>query len=389
MGGIPLSNGQHAMIKLVVLDDKSDPTVGATNLNSLISTYHAQIILGELGGVQDSVAQTFATQNQIPYIGPVYISAYKTCTTNCSSSWIFSPFENETNEAHVFLNWFKTVDPPSSGHSPVIAFFGEGDPAAAANNAAGETYAKQLGYTVCTCSDTSFTPLSSSEMTTFISAAKAAGADAVYGLPLPPDAVLMLQTAKSLNYTPKAWLLTRGTAVEGFALPAAGGIGNESAGVMTAFPWNPLVPYVGNLLGQNVSNKQLVTAYEDYWHFPPTLEGVYYTEVLVAVDAIAQAGSLNNTAVRNALRSMTFQTPMGTVNFSEGGQWLQSDQDILLMQWQNKAINGTITPVIQILEPDNIATTNYIIYPYAYQNANNSATQPQQPWPPSVTTSSG
>jgi branched-chain amino acid transport system substrate-binding protein len=389
LGGIPLSNGQHALIKLVVLDDQSMASIGATNLNSLISTYHAQVILGELGGVQDSVAQTFATQNQIPYIGPVYISNYKTCTTNCSSSWIFSPFENETNEAHVFLNWFKTVDPPTSGHSPIIAFFGEGDAAAAANNAAGEAYASQLGYTKCTCSDTSFTPLSSSEMQTFITSAKQDGAEAVYGLPLPPDASLMLTTAQSLNYTPKAWMLTRGTAVEGFALPAAGGVGNESSGFMTAFPWNPLVPYNGVILGHTVSNAQIVTAYEDHWHFPPTLEGVYYTEALVAVDAIAQAGSLNNTAVRTALRSMTFSTPMGQVTFTQGGQWKQSDQDILLMQWQNKVINGTTTAVIQILEPTTIATTNYIIYPFSYQNAKNTATQQQQTWPPVVTTNSG
>jgi len=242
LGGIPFSNGKHAMIKLVVLDDKSDATVGATNLDSLISTYGAQIILGELGGVQDSVAQSFATKNQIPYVGPVYISQYKTCTTNCSSSWIFSPFQNETNEAHIFLNWLKTVDPSTSSHNVTIAFFGEGDPAAQYNNMAGEAYARQLGYTVCSCSDTSFTPLSQTEMSTFIGAVKSAGADAVYGLPLPPDAVLMFKTAQQLGYTPKAWLLTRGTAVAPFGVPQAGGVGNSSAGVMTSFPWDPLVP---------------------------------------------------------------------------------------------------------------------------------------------------
>ncbi|MDG6908712.1 MAG: ABC transporter substrate-binding protein, partial [Nitrososphaerota archaeon] len=78
LGGIPLANGTHAMIKLVVLDDQSNPSIGVTNLNELVSTYHSSIILGELGGVQDSVAQSFATKTQIPYIGPVYISTYKT-----------------------------------------------------------------------------------------------------------------------------------------------------------------------------------------------------------------------------------------------------------------------------------------------------------------------
>ena len=66
---------------------------------------------------------------------------------------------------------------------------------------------------------------------------------------------------------------------------------------------------------------------------------------------------------------------MGTVNFTPGGQWVQSEQYILLMQWQNKVISGQTLQTIQILEPTSIATTNYIIYPFSYQNANNSATQ--------------
>ena len=127
LGGIPLSNGTHAMVKLVVLDDATDPNKALTNLQTLVSTDHASIILGELGGVQDSTAQTFATQNKIPYIGPVYISAYKS-NLNASTNWVFAPFQNETNEAHVFLNWFHSVDPSTSSHNVTIAFFGEGDP---------------------------------------------------------------------------------------------------------------------------------------------------------------------------------------------------------------------------------------------------------------------
>ena len=69
LGGIPLANGYHALVKLVVLDDESNPSIALTNLNSLISTYGAKLILGELGGVQDSVAQSFASNNQIPYVG--------------------------------------------------------------------------------------------------------------------------------------------------------------------------------------------------------------------------------------------------------------------------------------------------------------------------------
>jgi ABC-type branched-subunit amino acid transport system substrate-binding protein len=371
-GGIPLSNGSHAMVKLIVLDDGSDPTTASTNLATLVSTYHSTVILGELGGVQDSTAQNFATANKIPYIGPVYISAYKN-SSNAANNWIFAPFQNETNEAHVFLNWFYSLDPPTSCHGVTIAFFGEGDPAALYNNQAGEAYARYLGYTVCSCSNLQFTPGDSSGMTSFIQAAKSAGAEAVYGLPLPPDAVLMANTAKQLNYVPKAWLLTRGTAVAPFAIPSIGGVGNESQGFMSSFPWDPSVPYQGNLLGHIVNNSQIVSEYLAAFGHPPTLEGVYYTEALIAADAIASAGTLSNTAIRQALLSGTFQTPMGTVNFSPGGQWIQSQEYILLMQWQNRNIpNLGVTPTLQILEPRAINTTSYVYYPFSfYTNATN------------------
>lgn len=371
-GGIPLANGSHALVNLVVLDDKTDPNVAKTNLDTLLSQYHSSLILGELGGVQDAVAATFASTNQVPYIGPVYNSVDKSCV-DCSNSWIFAPFHNETNEAHIFLNWFKTVDPSTSSHNVTIAFFGEGDTPAIANNQAGEAYAKSLGYTVCSCSDLTFTPLSTSEMQSFISSAKSAGAEAVYGLPLPPDASLMITTAKSLNYTPNAWLLTRGTAVAPFVIPALGGINATATGVMSAFPWQPLVPYQGSLLGHTINNSQIVNAYETVWKHPPTLEGVYFTEVLVAADAIAQAGTLVNTDIRQALRTETFQTPMGLVSFTAGGQWKQSGQYMLMMQWQE--ITGPPFPVLQILLPSNVATTNYIIYPFSWTN------QQHKSWP--------
>jgi branched-chain amino acid transport system substrate-binding protein len=369
-GGIPLSNGSHAMVKLVVLDDKSDPTTASSNLAQLLSQDHAMIILGELGGVQDSTAQQFASSNKIPYIGPVYISAYKN-SSNAANNWIFAPFQNETNEAHVFLNWFHNLDPSTSSHNVTIAFFGEGDPAALYNNNAGEAYARQLGYTVCSCSNLQFTPGDQTGMTNFISAAKTANAEAVYGLPLPPDAVMMANTAKSLNYTPVAWMMTRGTAVAPFAISSIGGVGNLSQGFTTSFPWDPLVPYQGNLLGHTINNSQIVSEYmAAHNNQPPTLEGVYYTEVLVAADAIQAAGNLSNTAIRQALLSGTFQTPMGTVNFTPGGQWVQSQQYILLMQWQNRNVPGVgITPTLQILEPQNINTTSYEYYPFQWYSS--------------------
>jgi branched-chain amino acid transport system substrate-binding protein len=374
-GGIPLANGSHALVKLVVLDDKTDPSVAQSNLQTLVSQYNAAVILGELGGVQDSVAQQFASRNQIPYIGPVYTSTAKTCS-DCSNYWVFSPFHNETNEAHIFLNWFHTVDPSTPAHNVTIAFFGEGDPAAQSNNLAGEAFARSLGYTVCSCSDLTFTPVSTSEMSSFISSAKSAGAEAIYGLPLPPDAALMVQTAHQLNYVPKAWLLTRGTAVAPFAIPALGGAGNLTVGVMSAFPWQPAVPYAGNMLGHTINNSQIVSEYEAVWKHPPTLEGVYFTEVLVAADAIAKAGTLDKAAIRQALRTTTFQTPMGDVSFTPGGQWAQSGKFMLMMQWQNAVVGGSTIQALQILQPTKVTTTNYIIYPFSWTN------QTHQTWPP-------
>jgi len=385
LGGIPLQNGSRAMINLIVLNDQSSDTTSLSNYQTLISTDHAVVLMGQLGTIDDIIAGNFASQHSVPIIGPYYLSAAKTCSDpTCNSAWTFGTFHNETNEAHVFLNWFKTVDPSTSSHNVTIAFFEEGDDSAQANYVAGKVYAQQLGYTICTCSDTSFSSGSSSEMSTFISAAKTAGADAVFGLPSPGDAALMIQTAKQVGYQPKAWLLTRGTAVAPFAVPQIGGIGTLASGVLSAFPWAPGLPYTANILGNSLSNPTIVSQYVQANHGQlPTLEGVYYSGVAVAVDAISQAANLSNVAIRQALRTHTYQTFMGPMSFSAGGQWVQSDQYMLLQQWQLVQVNGTAVPELKILEPTNVNTTNYIIYPFTFAN------QAQVPWPPAGTSTSG
>jgi branched-chain amino acid transport system substrate-binding protein len=382
-GGIPLKDGNHAMVKLVVLDDQSSDTISLTNLNTLLSTYHANVLMGQLGVVDDKVAANFATTHQVPIIGPYYLGTAKTCpTSDCSTAWTFGTFHNETNEAHVFLNWFKTVDPPSTSHKVTIAFFEEADDSAQANYQAGLAYAQQLGFTVCTCSDTNFQIGSNTEMQTFLGAAKSAGADAVFGLPIPSDGVLMINTAKQIGYEPKAWLLTRGTAVAPFALPSLGGLGNLTSGVLSAFPWEPNLPYNASILGTTLSNANISAQYEAVFHHPPLLEGVYWTGVGVAANAISQAANLSNVAIRAALRTNTYQTFMGQMSFSLGGQWIQSDQYMLLMQWQIIPFGNSTLPVLQILVPTNVASTNYLIYPFTFSN------QKKVSWPPATTTGS-
>ncbi len=380
LGGIPLQNGTHAMIKLVVLDDQSSDTTSINNYNTLVTTDHAVVLMGQLGTIDDLIAGNFAQQHQIPLIGPYYLSAAKQCTPEptCVNSWVFGTFHNETNEAHVFFNWFKTVDPSTSTHNVTIAFFEETDDSAQANYAAGKAYAEQLGYTVCTCSDTTFQAGSSSEMQSFLTAAKTAGAEAVFGLPSPGDAALMINTAKQIGYQPLAWLLTRGTAVAPFAVPQIGGIGTLASGVMSAFPWAPGLPYSADILGHNLSNPTIVNEYmAANGGQLPTLEGVYYSGFAVAVDAISQASNLSNVAIREALRTHTYQTFMGPMSFSPGGQWVQSDQYMLLQQWQLVSVNGAMTPELKILEPTNVNTTSFIIYPFTFAN------QTEMLWPPS------
>ena len=120
---------------------------------------------------------------------------------------------------------------------------------------------------------------------------------------------------------------------------------------MSSFPWAFNVPYVGSVLGHNVSNSQIVSAYLQAWGHPPTLEGVYYTEVLVAVDAIPAAGSLVNTAI-NKRFSQARSTPRWGQLIS---RLVDSGNNLgyynLLMQWHNVLIGGSPEQELQILEP--------------------------------------
>ena len=56
---------------------------------------------------------------------------------------------------------------------------------------------------------------------------------------------------------------------------------------------------------------------------------------------------------------------------------MQSDQYMLLQQWQLVSVNGAMTPELKILEPTNVNTTSFIIYPFTFAN------QTEMLWPPS------
>lgn len=344
MGGIPVQTfGKSIPVKLIVLDDASDPTKAFSNLQLLATQHKVDVIIGELGGVQDSVAASFSAQFQVPYVGPVFLSDAKKGT----NSWLFSPFQNETDEANIFLGWYATVADPKQTR---IAFYGEtGDPVADASERGFTQVATRLGYTIAF--KWRGVPVSSEDMQSFILRAKSEGVDAVYGLPIPPDAINMIAAAKALDFSPKAWLLTRGTAVPPFGLV----LGKDSDFVLSAFVWHPAVPYIGDLLGKQVSSKSLAERYTKDTGQPPFLAGVYYTAGLVAATAIKNAGSLDKAEIRKALAELSVNTPMGPMSFTPGGQWTESANRIMIFQWRNGKL--------EIVWPTSLATES-MVYPF-------------------------
>ena len=62
--------------------------------------------------------------------------------------------------------------------------------------------------------------------------------------------------------------------------------------------------------------------------------GTAYAAVEVLVAAIEKAGSLDRTAIRDAVRDIDIDTVVGRIRFSEKGEPL--DRMIFIGQWMNK-----------------------------------------------------
>lgn len=190
-----------------------------------------------------------------------------------------------------------------------------------------------------------------------ITAFRAAGAEIVTGVMLPPDLATFMTQAKQMGYTPKFVTVAKAALTPKGVASFPGGLGSGLSG---EYYWGPQFPFTSSLTGQGTG--ALCTAYSEatgnQW-----LQGTGYVHALfeVALDVLKRATEVTPEAIVAAMNATDLATCVGHVRWGDfalapnvaktpvaGGQWqLQADGTPELICTFNDvapeiAVNGTL-----------------------------------------------
>jgi branched-chain amino acid transport system substrate-binding protein len=165
-------------------------------------------------------------------------------------------------------------------------------------------------------------PLDVKDLSPLIKEAKAANIDALLAFVYPPQAFLLTGQSMELGFDPKAMYMTVGPCLSQYRDTfTAKGID----GVMGAGAWS---------VKTSPGAKKFHDDYVKRWGFEPEGWGslIYYSSLQFFGQAIEEAGTLNNTKIKDVMAKKTFDTAMGAMSFK--GQY-NTNHPGEIGQWQN------------------------------------------------------
>lgn len=129
----------------------------------------------------------------------------------------------------------------------------------------------------------------------------------------PPDAIILVRQMKERGFVPPALNLQAAAQVPDFL----SNVGADAEGIFGIANWFRTLPYSDPLFG---TTDAYVAAFEAQFGYAPSQEPVAASAAGYVLQlAVEAAGSLDNTAVRDALRQLDVQTVFGPVRFDERG----------------------------------------------------------------------
>jgi branched-chain amino acid transport system substrate-binding protein len=167
-------------------------------------------------------------------------------------------------------------------------------------------------------------PLDVKDLSPLVKEAKAANIDALLAFVYPPQAFLLTGQSMELGFDPKAMYMTVGPCLSQYR-DTFGAKGID--GVMGAGAWS---------VKTSPGAKKFHDDYVKRWGFEPEGWGslIYYSSLQFFGQAIEEAGTLNNTKIKDVMAKKTYDTAMGPMSFK--GQY-NTNHPGEIGQWQNGA----------------------------------------------------
>ena len=309
-GGVTIG-GKKVLLELVLLDDESDATKTVARLESL----GAQGVVAYLGGFGSDLhaaAASVAEKNKTPYLG---IAFALNKIHQQGFKYLFSPFWKSPDIGKHTQGLLALI--PAGERPKTVAIFQEktdwGQEMAAAWTEAG----KASGYQVVVHGE--YAP-GAKDFSDLILKAKSANADAVFGIPTPPDGMTIVKQMKELGYTPKLNIMIRASD----SPPWTKNLGKDGDYVVLAPGWHHGVKAPGVKELNDAHTKKIGRPADP-------LTGPAYACVQILAAAIGRAGGLDRDKIRDAIAATDMTTVLGPVKFRPDGTGIVN---AVFLQWQ-------------------------------------------------------
>jgi branched-chain amino acid transport system substrate-binding protein len=308
-GGVQVGDAKRK-VRLVVLDNKSDPNVATQQARTLVNKNGAVALLGSCTPPLNVPLSATGETLRVPIVS--------TCTpvrawlAGSKSGWHYA-WDLFFDEQEATKLSFKTADLTTTNKK--VALFTDNEADGVVMGGLWEKNAPAMGYDVVYHAKF---PVGTTSYSSFINKAKSAGAQIVIAQMVPPDGIALWKQMKSLNYSPKLAFCEKCGASSGW-LKALGPLA-EGTGVFLSFtPDNP-------------EGKSTVDALRQ--KFPATADLSIAvnadTAAQVLFDAIRAAGSTDPDKVNDAIGKTDKTYASGPVKFTDNAAPLKTN----MLQWQ-------------------------------------------------------
>lgn len=312
-GGIVV-DGVKRKVKLIVLDDQTNPNTTVTNVQQLIAQDHVSALLGSCTNTLVIPGALIAERSGVPMVTPCAttdgFASYR------SWKWVWDIFFNSSDLTQAPFKMINEYHLTTNKKIAIIHSNG-----VAENVIGGQLWpgwAKQYGYHVT--SNVAFPP-TSTDFTADLQAAKAAGAQILLAIGEPPSMIAMRKQMVTIGYDPKIIAMEEG----GEPLAFANALGSLANGVLVGGYWDSTFPYPGAAQIRTEFQEQTHTTYSQ--HIADT-----DAAATVLLNAIARAGSLDPTKINTAISQTNLMTVVGRVSFTSQHTYTLP---LVEMQWQN------------------------------------------------------
>jgi branched-chain amino acid transport system substrate-binding protein len=297
-GGIVVG-GTKEKIKLVVLDNGSDPGTASSQARDLVVQDHAVALLGYATPQIVTPTALVAEQLRVPFLTSFMpVEAFASSDkAGWKYSWDFFYDERQqAADAAKALAWVPG--------SKKVALFTDNEPDSVVERSLYQAAFKTDGLDVV--GDYTF-PLGTTDFSSFIADAKAKGAQLLAGQMNPADGVALWKQVTSLGFRPKAAFLAKSSNAGSWWQS----LGSLAQGTLSEGYWSPSQARPGQLA---LISSTLGRKYADNPNYAAA--AVAYAVAEVLTDTLGNAGSTNPGRLNTSIAQTDAQTTAGLIKFN-------------------------------------------------------------------------